>query len=139
MIYKDFAHSPSKLKATVQAVKEQYPDRKLMAVMELHTYSSLSKNFLAEYKDSMKLADERFVFFNEHALQLKRLPLLSKEEVKAGFNDEKISVLTTREELMNALSHLDLSAKDPSANLLMMSSGNFDGLDFNELKKLIGD
>lgn len=133
VIYKDFAHSPSKLKATIHALKEQFPQRKLMAVMELHTYSSLSKNFLSEYKDSMKDADERIVFYNNHALELKRLPALNEEEVKKNFNDEKLIVITSKNELQNYLQQNFIVGN----NLLMMSSGNFDGLDFTQLKNLL--
>ncbi len=129
VIYKDFAHSPSKLKATTEAVKEQFPTRKLVAVMELHTYSSLNKDFLSEYNGSMAHADVPVVFFNSHALDIKGLPPISAEQVKAEFGQHNIQVFTQGADLSDFLSKQNWQ----QANLLMMSSGNFDGLDFKAL------
>jgi UDP-N-acetylmuramate: L-alanyl-gamma-D-glutamyl-meso-diaminopimelate ligase len=129
VIYKDFAHSPSKLTATTAALKEQYPKRKLVAVMELHTYSSLSKEFLSEYKGSMKEADVPVVFFNSHALNIKGLPPISADDVKGEFDQNNIQIFTTGPDLKEFLSNQDWQ----ETNLLMMSSGNFDGLDLNLL------
>lgn len=132
-IYKDFAHSPSKLKATIQAMREKYPNRKLVACMELHTYSSLNKKFLMEYAGSMKAADHRYVYFNDHTIALKRLESIAPSEIKHFFNDEELIVLTDKKELREAL----LATNWTDCNLLMMSSGNFDGLDLTELSTFV--
>src|ERR1035437_4321590 len=89
-VYKDFAHSPSKLKATTQAVKKQFPDRKLIACMELHTFSSLNENFLKEYGGSMALADEAIVYFNPHTIEHKKLKPITEEQVKQAFGGNNI-------------------------------------------------
>jgi len=122
-IYWDFAHSPSKLTATIQAVKDQFPTRKLVACMELHTFSSLTKEFLIEYKDTMKKADVRKVYFNPHVLEHKRLPPISAEEVKNYFGGN-VEVYTDSAKMINSLKEI----KWKNTNLLMMSSGNFDGV-----------
>jgi UDP-N-acetylmuramate: L-alanyl-gamma-D-glutamyl-meso-diaminopimelate ligase len=131
--YKDFAHSPSKLKATINAMREKYPRRKLIACMELHTYSSLNKNFLHEYKGCMANADERIVYYNQHTIELKRLENISPEEVKSYFADEDLIVITDKNEIRKRL----LSKNWNQTNLLLMSSGNFDGLDLNELSTFV--
>jgi len=128
-VYKDFAHSPSKLKATTQAVKKQFPNRKLIACMELHTFSSLTVAFLNEYKGSMDLADEAIVYFNQHTIEHKKLKPLTEEQVKDAFGGNNIRVITNTEKLQNELLKMNFENK----NLLMMSSGNFDGIDFKEL------
>lgn len=134
-VFKDFAHSPSKLKATVQAVKEQFPDRKLTACMELHTFSSLTSNFLKEYAGSMDAADEAIVYFNPHTLKHKKLPELDKKDVKKAFARKDLEVYTDSNELRKHL----LSEKWRKRNLLMMSSGTFDGIDVPKLgKKVVG-
>ena len=122
-VYRDFAHAPSKVKATIQAVKMQFPDRKLIAVLELHTYSSLNEQFLSQYRGSLDMADEAAVFYSRHALELKRLPPLPEEKVKAGFGKPGMAVIQEKRELENWL--MEQSYKN--ANLLLMSSGNFDG------------
>ncbi|MDQ3047448.1 MAG: Mur ligase family protein [Bacteroidota bacterium] len=128
-VYKDFAHSPSKLKATTQAVKKQFPDRKLIACMELHTFSSLNENFLKEYEGSMSLADEAIVYFNPHTIEHKKLKPITEEQVKAAFGGKNIRVHVNSGELLKEISNMDMKNK----NLLMMSSGNFDGIDFTAL------
>ena len=132
-VYKDFAHSPSKLKATIKAVKEQYPNRTLVACMELHTYSSLNSEFLSHYKDAMRDADVPIVYFNPHAIKLKRLPDISIEQVAEGFCDNRLKVFTDSEKMQKEL--LDLQWKNK--NLLLMSSGNFDGIRFDEFSEKI--
>lgn len=132
-VYKDFAHSPSKLKATTQAVKKQFPDRKLIACMELHTFSSLNENFLKEYDGAMALADEAFVYFNPHTIEHKKLKPITESQVKQAFGGDNIKVYTDSKELLNDLLKKDFTTK----NLLMMSSGNFDGIDFKELGEKI--
>ena len=128
-VYKDFAHSPSKLKATTEAVKKQFPDRKLIACMELHTFSSLNQDFLDQYKGSMDLADEAIVYFNPHTIAHKKLKPITIEQVKKAFARESILVVNESQEVVSTLLKMDFTDK----NLLLMSSGNFDGMDFKEL------
>lgn len=133
-IYWDFAHSPSKLVATIKAVKEQFPIRKLVACMELHTFSSLTKEFLKEYKDTMYEADIRKVYFNPHVMEHKRLPAISAEEVKYYFGGN-VEVYTNSAEMVNSLKQIEWK----NTNLLMMSSGNFDGVNIKTFaEELIG-
>ncbi|MFH1298096.1 MAG: Mur ligase family protein [Bacteroidota bacterium] len=126
-MYKDFAHAPSKVKATIDAVKEQYPTRTLVACLELHTYSSLSEGFLHHYAGSMKEADIAVVYFNPHAILLKRLPEITPDQIKAGFNQPGLEVFHDSGKLKERLSELP---KEDTV-YLMMSSGNFDGLDLS--------
>jgi UDP-N-acetylmuramate: L-alanyl-gamma-D-glutamyl-meso-diaminopimelate ligase len=126
-VYRDFAHAPSKVKATIEAVKKQFPGRQLIAVLELHTYSSLNEQFLSEYKGAMELADKAAVFYSRHALELKRLPPLPEEKVIAGFGKAELAVINEKEELERWLTQQSYK----NANLLLMSSGNYDGLDIN--------
>ncbi|MDB9725159.1 Mur ligase family protein [Salibacteraceae bacterium] len=129
VIYKDFAHSPSKLKATTAAMKNQFPDRQLVACMELHTFSSLSKEFLSHYNGAMQTADTAIVYYSPRTLEHKKLAPISKEMVAAGFNQKDLLVFTNSNELRTYLSNQNWNNK----NLLLMSSGNFDGIDYNEL------
>ncbi|MFT5779668.1 MAG: UDP-N-acetylmuramate: L-alanyl-gamma-D-glutamyl-meso-diaminopimelate ligase, partial [Crocinitomicaceae bacterium] len=128
VLYKDFAHSPSKLKATTKAVKEQYQERTLIACMELHTFSSLKKEFLPEYKDAMSAADEALVYFSPEVVKHKKLEPITSDQVSGGFGAGVI-VVTSTEEVRAFL------AKQSFDNtvLLMMSSGNFDGIDYDQL------
>ena len=130
-VYKDFAHAPSKLRATIHAMREQYPDRRLVACMELHTFSSLTQEFLQQYKDAMDEADVRYVYYSKHALQLKKLPDLHPEEVREAFGGD-VEVFTDSKKMVDNVISL-FRNNDKPANLLMMSSGNFDGIDFNQL------
>lgn len=132
-VYRDFAHAPSKVKATIEAVKHQYPNRKLIAILELHTYSSLSKDFLKEYNNSLQYADVAVVFYSQHALELKRMPALPKELVYEGFNKEGLIVINSKEELNNWLHQQNYN----NSNLLLMSSGNYDGVDMQNFAKNI--
>jgi UDP-N-acetylmuramate: L-alanyl-gamma-D-glutamyl-meso-diaminopimelate ligase len=129
VIYKDFAHSPSKLKATTAAFKAQFTDRRLVACMELHTFSSLNANFLGEYKDSMKAADKAYVYFNPHTIEHKKLPPISPQQVKDAFASNNVEVFTDSRLLMEELK----TQSWQNANLLLMTSGNFDGVDFVKL------
>ena len=128
-VYKDFAHAPSKLRATIAAMKEQYPDRRLVACMELHTFSSLTAEFLKQYAGTMDRADVPFVYYSQHALQLKKLPNLDPEQVRAAFANERVRVFTDSKQMVEELRKMHWQ----DANLLMMSSGNFDGIDFKQL------
>ncbi|MGL4361562.1 MAG: UDP-N-acetylmuramate--L-alanine ligase [Sediminibacterium sp.] len=124
-VYRDFAHAPSKVKASVQAVKQQFPDKKLIGVLELHTYSSLNAEFMEEYNGALALLDEAAVFYSKHALELKRMPDLPVYIVQRGFNKEGLVVFTDKEDLAAWLKTRDTK----NANILFMSSGNYDGLD----------
>ncbi|HET6256942.1 MAG TPA: Mur ligase family protein [Puia sp.] len=128
-IYRDFAHAPSKVKATIQAVKAQFPDRRLIAVLELHTYSSLNEQFLTEYQGSLEDADAAAVFYSPHALELKRLPALPEEKILSGFGKRDLEVIHKKEDLADWL----MKQSYKNANLLLMSSGNYDGLDIQAL------
>ncbi|OFX69677.1 MAG: peptidoglycan synthetase [Bacteroidetes bacterium GWE2_29_8] len=132
-IYKDFAHSPSKLKATIDAVKAQFPERQLIAFMELHTYSSLNKDFLPEYSNAMDKADVPIVFYNNHALELKRMPPLDKEYVKKCFKNNDLKVFDNLSEFNEFLNNVTWE----KTNLLLMSSGNFGNLNIANLIHLI--
>lgn len=123
IIYRDFAHAPSKLKATVNAVKQLYPERKLIAVYELHTFSSLNKAFLPQYHNSMQEADVKAVLFSRHALEMKKMPMLDEDEVAAGFGTG-VKVFTDKN-LLRAFIESHYTGKE---NLLLMSSGTFDGM-----------
>jgi len=127
--YKDFAHSPSKLKATTKALKEQFNDRKLIACMELHTFSSLNKEFLKEYKQTMNDADEAYVYYNRDTIKHKKLKDISEDDVYNSFGSENVEVLTSSDVLVEILKNKNWG----NQNLLMMSSGNFDGIDFRSL------
>lgn len=130
--FRDFAHAPSKLKATLDATREAYPNHQLIACFELHTFSSLSDEFLKEYAHSMDAADEAIVFFSHHAIALKGLPSISTEQVKAHFSRADLSAIDDKELLKNKVSKL-LENKDRPTCLLLMSSGTFDGIDWNSV------
>ena len=123
-VYRDFAHAPSKVKASINAVKEQFADKKLVAVLELHTFSSLDKNFMEEYKGAMDKADEAIVFYSRHALELKRMNFLEPQVVKNGFEKENLEVITERKDLEEKLKTYSFN----NTNFLFMSSGNYDGM-----------
>ena len=130
--YRDFAHAPSKLKATLDAVREAYPKHKLVALFELHTYSSLSEKFLAEYAGSMNAADTAIVYFSSHALHIKGLPPLNPDAVRNHFGSGDLRVFSSPEELLASVKDAAKTNGEPVC-LLLMSSGTFDNLDFSEL------
>lgn len=132
-VFLDFAHSPSKVGATLKAVREAYPNRELVACFELHTFSSLNKDFLSQYKDTLLGADFPMVYFNPHTIEHKRLPQISIEEVKAGFGQQNLQVYTNSEELLAKLNGIGWQNK----NLLIMTSGNFSGVNLQELAEKI--
>ncbi len=132
-VYRDFAHAPSKVKATIDAVKKQLPGRKLIALLELHTYSSLNEKFMQEYRGVMDSADEAAVFYSQHALELKRMPALQKEMVQQGFQKKNLQVITQKDELENWLKNLEVE----NATILLMSSGNYDSIDVDAFAKQI--
>jgi UDP-N-acetylmuramate: L-alanyl-gamma-D-glutamyl-meso-diaminopimelate ligase len=128
VMYKDFAHSPSKLKATTSAVAQQYPNREVIACMELHTFSSLQKAFLPQYEGAMAAADQALVYFSPEVVAHKKLPALSIDEVSKGFGGD-VLVCQTTEQVLSFIQNIDWHNKV----LLMMSSGNFDGIDYDAL------
>lgn len=128
VMYKDFAHSPSKLKATTSAVKQQYANRKVVACMELHTFSSLKKEFLPQYHGAMKAADLALVYYSPEVVVHKKLEPISKTLVKQGFGGD-ILVMNETSEVLDFIRQQDWN----NSVLLMMSSGNFDGINYDEL------
>ncbi|MEV4883584.1 peptidoglycan synthetase [Chitinophaga ginsengisegetis] len=133
VIYRDFAHAPSKVKATMEATKHQFPDRKLIAVLELHTYSSLNADFLEQYHGALDTADTAVVFYSKHALEIKRMPDLAPELIAQRFGRNDLHVFHNREKLEAFLA----AQQYQDTNLLLMSSGTYDGLDFSKLKALL--
>ncbi|HZW63977.1 MAG TPA: Mur ligase family protein [Flavobacteriaceae bacterium] len=131
--YKDFAHSPSKVQATTRAVKEQYKDRKLIACLELHTYSSLNARFLKEYQGALDAADVAVVFYSPHALEIKKLETVTKEQIATAFQREDIIIYTNPEDFKNFL----FAQNFQNTALLLMSSGNYGGLNLDEVKQRI--
>ena len=131
-LYRDFAHAPSKVKASIHAVKEQFPERKLAAVLELHTYSSLNARFLPEYQDAMQEADTAAVFFSVHALSIKHLPDLSFEMIREGFRRRDLHIINKVEDLKSFINLVPAH----HTNLLMMSSGSFGNITVDEMIKL---
>lgn len=137
--YKDFAHSPSKLRATVQAVRERYPDKRLIAAMELHTFSSLMADFLPQYNGCMAMADVALVYFNPKVIEHKRLTPITAEEVRQAFATDNVEVFTESLALQNRMKELfesnqtkDNTIQKKGIALLMMSSGTFDGVDVKQ-------
>ncbi|MCR6641491.1 MAG: Mur ligase family protein [Sporocytophaga sp.] len=130
-VFKDFAHAPSKLKASTTAVKKQFPENELVAILELHTFSSLNKEFLVQYKDTFKSADLPVVYFNPQILEHKELDPISPEDVIKAFNSEKLKVFTENQSLKEFILKTNWKGK----NLLLMSSGNFGGFDLKKLAK----
>lgn len=131
--YKDFAHSPSKVEATTKAVKAQYPDRILVACLELHTYSSLTPQFLKEYQGTLDAADVAVVFYSPHAVEIKKLQPITQQQIAEAFKKEDLIIYTDPEEFKNYLFNCNFK----NTTLLLMSSGNYGGLDFEEVKNLI--
>lgn len=128
VVYKDFAHSPSKVKATMKAVREQYPNKQLVACLELHTYSSLNADFLSEYKGSLDAADQAVVFYSLDALKIKRMPEITAEQMKTAFELPALTTYTNADDFKTYIKALDLK----NSVLLFMSSGDYGGLDLNE-------
>jgi UDP-N-acetylmuramate: L-alanyl-gamma-D-glutamyl-meso-diaminopimelate ligase len=130
VLFRDFAHAPSKLKATVNAVKHQFPERRLISVQELHTYSSLNKDFLPNYAHSMDETDVAVIYLNPHAVALKKLELMDEATLREGFKRPDLMLFTES----HALKAYLLAQNYTNTNLLLMSSGNYDNLDLEPLK-----
>ncbi|TYA69809.1 UDP-N-acetylmuramate--L-alanine ligase [Seonamhaeicola marinus] len=131
--YKDFAHSPSKVEATTKAVKEQYKNRRLVACLELHTYSSLNAEFLKEYKGALNAADVAVVFYSPHAVEIKKLDSITHKQIADAFQREDLIIYTNPDDFKNYLFNQDFA----NSSLLLMSSGNYGGLDFDEVKSVV--
>ena len=131
-IFRDFAHAPSKVNASVKALREQFPKHHLLAVFELHTYSSLSEVFIDHYRDALNVADQAIVFYDPHAVAIKKLELMPDERIVAGFGRSDLKVVHNKVELM------DLLAESPKQNVIgaFMSSGDFNGLTADDLESL---
>lgn len=133
LVYKDYAHSPSKVKATTTAVKAQFPDKTLLACLELHTYSSLTAEFLKEYEFALNAADEAVVFYSPKALEIKQLEALTETQIFEAFGRNDLKIFTEPKSFQEFL-----KAKNFQNHvLLLMSSGNYGGLDFDEVKKWV--
>ena len=128
-VYKDFAHSPSKVVATTQAVKEQFPKRKLIACLELHTYSSLNAEFLKHYKNTLDEADEAVVFYSPEAVAIKKLEEVDAKDIEAAFQHPNLKIYTNPQSFQEYLKNQDYK----NTTLLLMSSGNYGGLDFDTI------
>ena len=131
--YKDFAHSPSKVRATTQALKSQYPERRLLACLELHTYSSLNPEFLSEYKGTLNGADKAVVFYSPNAVKIKKLDAVSSTQILKAFQREDLVVFTDPAAFQDYLFEQDFT----DTSLLLMSSGNYGGLDFEKVKEIL--
>jgi UDP-N-acetylmuramate: L-alanyl-gamma-D-glutamyl-meso-diaminopimelate ligase len=128
-IFKDFAHAPSKVKASVKAVKEMYPHRETVGCVELHTYSSLTKDFLPQYKDTLKGLNTAIVFYNPEKLKLKSLPPITNDDIKTAFGSHALQIFSDS----NALENFLISQSWKNKNLLLMSSGNLNGMHLETL------
>jgi UDP-N-acetylmuramate: L-alanyl-gamma-D-glutamyl-meso-diaminopimelate ligase len=128
-LFKDFAHAPSKVKATINAVREQYSDRELVACLELHTFSSLNKAFLDQYRGSFADAAKGCVYYNPHTVEMKKLEKIDPEDIRKAFNKSDLRVFTDSGEMIRWLTEQETERKV----FLMMSSGNFNGIDFSKL------
>jgi UDP-N-acetylmuramate: L-alanyl-gamma-D-glutamyl-meso-diaminopimelate ligase len=128
-VIRDFAHAPSKVRASVKAVRGLHPDRELVACLELHTYSSLSKSYLPQYKHALRNAQQKLVYFDPRTVEAKRLEPLSESDIRDAFGSESVRVFTSRDELERYLSEQSWRNKD----LLLMSSGTFGGLSVDQL------
>lgn len=133
VVYKDFAHSPSKVAATTKAVKEQYVNKEVIACLELHTYSSLNSEFLQEYKGALDAADKALVFYSPKALEIKQMDPISKETIKEAFQRENLEIYTNPDEFKSYVKGLTYE----NQVLLLMSSGNYGGLDFETFKEFV--
>jgi UDP-N-acetylmuramate: L-alanyl-gamma-D-glutamyl-meso-diaminopimelate ligase len=135
VVYKDFAHSPSKVKATTEAVKSQYPNRPLVACLELHTYSSLNTTFLEQYKGTLDAADTAVVFYSPQAVEIKKLDSVSETQTETAFEREDLIVFTDPTRFKNYITSLEFAQK----TVLLMSSGSYGNLDFETLKTKVSD
>ncbi|WP_417602631.1 UDP-N-acetylmuramate--L-alanine ligase [Owenweeksia hongkongensis] len=127
--FRDFAHAPSKVNATVNAVKESFPDRRVIACLELHTFSSLNIEFMDQYAESMDAADVKYVYFNPEVVAHKRLPELNTQAIQDKFGNSQLEVF---DDNTNLISKIKTELKKDDV-LLIMSSGSFDGIDWKKV------
>jgi len=127
-VFLDFAHAPSKVKATLESFREQWPDREIHAFLELHTYSSLNREFIPQYRHSMDAADEAVVFYDPQVVSFKKLPALDRDFVRECFGNEKVNVLNSRQQLLEMMTRTRRTGI-----ILFMSSGSFSGLNLREI------
>ncbi len=132
LVFRDFAHAPSKVSATVRALREQFDDKFLLVVFELHTYSSLSEVFIDHYSNCLHQCDKAIIFYDPHAVAIKKLNMMTDDRIKGGFMRDDIDVVHSKEELISLLRTL------PNENIVggFMSSGDFNGLTTEDLKKI---
>ncbi|MDO4880667.1 MAG: Mur ligase family protein [Capnocytophaga sp.] len=130
IVFKDFAHSPSKVRATTNAVREQYPDKQLTACLELYTYSSLNKNFLSHYKDTLQNANEAVILYDREALKVKGISDITEEDIRKAFQHPNLKIFTDKTLFQSYI----YNTKHHNSILLFMSSGNYGGIDFNFFK-----
>jgi len=135
VVYKDFAHSPSKVKATTKAVKAQYPARTLVACLELHTYSSLNAEFLKQYKGALDAADQAVVFYSPNAVEIKKLESVTKEQIELAFNRDDLFIYTNPEDFKHYITSLEYANK----TVVLMSSGSYGGLNLDMIKELVSN
>ena len=133
ILFKDFAHAPSKVSASAKAVKSQFSRHKIKVCLELHTYSSLDATFIKQYKDSLTAADEAIVFYDPEALKIKNRAPIDPDAIKKAFNHSSIEVITEAKVLQKEL----FEQEYVNYVLVMMSSGNFGDLDWEKLKQVI--
>jgi UDP-N-acetylmuramate: L-alanyl-gamma-D-glutamyl-meso-diaminopimelate ligase len=133
VVFKDFAHSPSKVQATTNAVRKQFENKRILACLELHTYSSLNAEFLKEYKGALKSADKAIVFYSPHAVAIKKLENVTEQQIKNAFERDDLQVYTNPSEFKEFLFNQNFE----NTVVLLMSSGNYGGLDFDKLKELL--
>lgn len=132
ILIRDFAHAPSKVKAATAALKEQYPNRHLVTCLELHTFSSLNKEFIQQYKGALEAADTAIVYCNPHVFEAKRLPMLTAKDIEQAFGRSDLYYCSSPDEITALLKQQQWQ----HTNLLMMSSGNFDGIDWEQVKQI---
>lgn len=128
--FKDFAHAPSKVSATTKAVREQFPDRRLIACLELHTYSSLNPEFLKQYRGALDAADTAVVFYSPDAVKVKGLQEVTEQQIMNALNKKDLQIFTDSMAFQEYLFGMDFQ----DTTLLLMSSGNYGGIDFEKLK-----
>ena len=133
VVYKDFAHSPSKVKATTEAIKAQYPTRTLVACLELHTYSSLNAEFLKQYKGTLDAADQAVVFYSPHSVEIKKLEMVSKDQIELAFNRDNLLIYNNPEDFKQYITSLEYADKA----VVLMSSGSYGGLNLDTIKELV--
>jgi len=133
VVYKDFAHSPSKVKATTEAIKAQYPDRTLVACLELHTYSSLNAEFLKQYNGTLDAADQAVVFYSPHSVEIKKLEMVSKDQIELAFNLDNLLIYNNPEDFKQYITSLEYADKA----VVLMSSGSYGGLNLDTIKELV--